>query len=288
MTAVDGLGLEVKSGELFGLVGPDGAGKTTVMRLLAGILRPTSGEAWVEGHSIIHESERIKEKIGYMSQRFGLYEDLTVMENLVFYADLYETPQKERPGRIERLLTFSNLAPFTDRLAGALSGGMKQKLGLACALIHTPKVLLLDEPTNGVDPVSRRDFWRILYAMLREGVTIFVSTAYLDEAERFGRVGFLDKGKLLVTDDPKAIKNSLGRPMFELTADNARAAAQIAVKTPGVAGANVYGHKAHVSTESHEVAELLKKALTEGGVQIKDWRQITPSLEDMFISMVER
>jgi len=156
--AVDRLNIEIRKGELYGLVGPDGAGKTTTMRLLTAIMDPTSGDAWVAGHSILTEGERIKEKIGYMSQRFGLYEDLTVMENIQFYADLYEVPQQERPQRIERLLGFSNLTPFQKRLAGALSGGMKQKLGLACALIHTPDVLFLDEPTNGVDPVSRRDF----------------------------------------------------------------------------------------------------------------------------------
>jgi ABC-2 type transport system ATP-binding protein len=178
--AVHALNLEIRRGELYGLVGPDGAGKSTTMRLLTAIMDPTSGDAWVSGHSILTEGELIKEKIGYMSQRFGLYEDLTVMENILFYADLYEVPKKERPPRIERLLGFSNLTPFKDRLAGKLSGGMKQKLGLACALIHTPNVLLLDEPTLGVDPVSRRDFWRILYDLLREGVTIFVSTAYLD------------------------------------------------------------------------------------------------------------
>ena len=200
--AVDGLNLDVKAGELFGLVGPDGAGKTTTMRLLTGIMEPTSGEAWVAGHSIADEGEPIKERIGYMSQRFGLYEDLTVMENILFYADLYGVPKEERPPRIERLLGFSNLTPFKDRLAGNLSGGMKQKLGLTCALIHTPEVLFLDEPTGGVDPVSRRDFWRILYELLREGVTIFVSTAYLDEAERCTRIGLMNQGKILVIDEP--------------------------------------------------------------------------------------
>jgi ABC-2 type transport system ATP-binding protein len=182
--AVHALNLEIRKGELYGLVGPDGAGKSTTMRLLTAIMEPTSGDGWVSGHSILTEGELIKEKIGYMSQRFGLYEDLTVMENILFYADLYEVPKKQRPARIERLLGFSNLTPFKDRLAGKLSGGMKQKLGLACSLIHTPEVLFLDEPTNGVDPVSRRDFWKILYDLLKAGVSILVSTAYLDEAER--------------------------------------------------------------------------------------------------------
>jgi ABC-2 type transport system ATP-binding protein len=159
LIAIDAVDLEVRRGELFGLVGPDGAGKTTMMRLLTAIMEPTSGEAWVAGHSVRREGELLKEKIGYMSQRFGLYEDLTVIENILFYADLYGVPERERGPRIERLLGFSNLTPFQERLAGNLSGGMKQKLGLACALIHTPEVLFLDEPTSGVDPVSRRDFW---------------------------------------------------------------------------------------------------------------------------------
>ena len=167
------------------------------MRLLTGIMKPTSGEAWVAGHSVVSEPERAREQLGYMSQQFGLYEDLTVLENIFFYADLFEVPGKERPSRIKRLLSFSNLSPFQDRLAGKLSGGMKQKLGLACALIHTPEVLFLDEPTNGVDPVSRRDFWKILYDLLKDGITIFVSTAYLDEAERCMRVALMHQGRIL-------------------------------------------------------------------------------------------
>ncbi len=187
LKAVDNLTLKVAEGEIFGLVGPDGAGKTTVMRLLTSIMEPTSGAAWIAGKHTVKDAELIKEEIGYMSQRFGLYPDLSVIENINFYADIYSVPRKGRKEKIEELLEFSNLTPFRKRLAGNLSGGMKQKLGLACALIHTPKVLFLDEPTNGVDPLSRRDFWRILYQLLRKKVTIFVSTAYLDEAsQQFG------------------------------------------------------------------------------------------------------
>jgi ABC-2 type transport system ATP-binding protein len=206
LTAVSDLGLEISEGEIFGLVGPDGAGKTTTMRLLTGILEPTSGEAWVYGKHVVKESEGLKDHIAYMSQRFGLYEDLTVAENLNFYADVFGVPLKERSARIDRLMGFSGLAPFTRRLARHLSGGMKQKLGLSCALIHTPKVLFLDEPTSGVDPVSRRDFWRILYQLLKENVTILFSTSYLDEAERCKRVGLIHKGRLLKCDVPAQIK----------------------------------------------------------------------------------
>lgn len=206
LTVLDSLNLEVEEGEIFGLVGPDGAGKSTTMRLLTGILDPTSGEAWVYQRHTQKESEGLKENIAYMSQRFGLYEELTVLENINFYADVYGIEKEKRVEAIERLLGFSGLLPFKERFAGKLSGGMKQKLGLACALIHTPKVLFLDEPTNGVDPVSRRDFWKILYGLLKEKVTIFCSTSYLDEAERCRRVGLLHRGRLLRCDSPEKIK----------------------------------------------------------------------------------
>jgi ABC-2 type transport system ATP-binding protein len=206
LTALDHLDLEVREGEIFGLVGPDGAGKSTTMRLLTGIMEPTEGEAWVYGKHTVKEAEPLKENIAYMSQRFGLYEELTVLENINFYADVYGVAKDKRAESIDRLLGFSGLLPFKQRFAGKLSGGMKQKLGLACALIHTPRVLFLDEPTNGVDPVSRRDFWNILYDLLKEKVTIFCSTCYLDEAERCGRVGLLHKGKLLRCDEPGKIK----------------------------------------------------------------------------------
>ncbi|MDD5575094.1 MAG: ABC transporter ATP-binding protein, partial [Candidatus Omnitrophica bacterium] len=206
LVAVDHLDLDIPEGEIFGLVGPDGAGKTTTMRLLTGIMEPTSGDAWICGRHTVKESEPLKEVIAYMSQRFGLYEELTVLENINFYADVYGIGKEHRQETIDKLLGFSGLLPFKKRFAGKLSGGMKQKLGLACALVHTPKVLFLDEPTNGVDPVSRRDFWKILYDLLKEKVTIFCSTAYLDEAERCKRVGMIHKGKLLRCEEPEKIK----------------------------------------------------------------------------------
>ncbi len=286
--AVDRLNLDIPKGELFGLVGPDGAGKTTTMRLLAAIMDPSYGEAWIAGSSILTEAERIKEKIGYMSQRFGLYEDLTVMENILFYADLYEVPKKERPPRIEKLLGFSNLTPFRDRLAGKLSGGMKQKLGLACSLIHTPEVLFLDEPTNGVDPVSRRDFWKILYDLLNEGITIFVSTSYLDEAERCARIALMHEGKILMLDSPAVVKQSLSLPMIEVLTSAARSAADIVQKIPGVKNVSIYGDKLHVAIESSPVADAIAGRLTAAGIEVKGKRDILPSLEDAFISMVKK
>jgi ABC-2 type transport system ATP-binding protein len=286
--AVHALNLEIRKGELYGLVGPDGAGKSTAMRLLTAIMDPTSGDAWVSGHSIRTEGELIKEKIGYMSQRFGLYEDLTVMENILFYADLYEVPKKDRPPRIERLLGFSNLAPFKDRLAGKLSGGMKQKLGLACALIHTPEVLFLDEPTNGVDPVSRRDFWKILYDLLKAGVSIFVSTAYLDEAERCTRIGLMHNGRILIEDEPKNIRSSLHLPMIEVWSDNARSALEQVRNMSGVHGVSLYGDRLHITLEKKMNAAEVVVQLRHAGIAVNDFRDILPSLEDVFISMVER
>jgi len=215
LTALDNLNIEVEEGEIFGLVGPDGAGKTTTMRLLTGILDPTQGKARVYDKDTVKEAEKLKEYIAYMSQRFGLYEELSVMENINFYADVYGVAKDKRSETIERLLGFSGLLPFKERFAGKLSGGMKQKLGLACALIHTPKVLFLDEPTNGVDPVSRRDFWNILYDLLKEKVTIFCSTCYLDEAERCHRVGLLHKGKLLRCESPEKAKKAYNAKTLE-------------------------------------------------------------------------
>jgi ABC-2 type transport system ATP-binding protein len=285
--AVDNLNLEIQRGELFGLVGPDGAGKTTIMRLLSAILQPTSGDAWIAGHSIHGEEEQIKEKIGYMSQRFGLYEDLTVIENIDFYADLYGVPLSERPSRYERLLGFSNLTPFKKRLAGNLSGGMKQKLGLSCALVHTPEVLLLDEPTGGVDPVSRRDFWRILYDLLKERVTIFISTAYLDEAERCTRIALIHKGKVLVTNEPSSVKKIIGVPMIEISTSEARLAGKFIGSIDGVLSVSTYGDKLHVALQNKEITTKIMDQLKAKGFSVEGERQIVPSLEDVFISMVK-
>jgi ABC-2 type transport system ATP-binding protein len=288
LIAVTKLDISINRGELYGLVGPDGAGKTTTMRLLTGILEPTSGEAWVAGFSVRTEAEQIKEKIGYMSQRFGLYEDLTVMENILFYADIYEVAQKDRQVRIDRLLGFSSLTPFVDRLAGKLSGGMKQKLGLACALVHTPEILFLDEPTNGVDPVSRRDFWRILYDLLREGVTIFLSTSYLDEAERCARIGLMHKGTIIFEDQPKNVRSSLAMPMMEVWTDRARTAGEIVRTVHGVSSVSVYGDRLHIGLERKEAAAAVLGMLEREGIPVQDHREILPSLEDVFITMVEK
>jgi ABC-2 type transport system ATP-binding protein len=287
LAAVDDLTLTVAEGEIFGLVGPDGAGKTTTMRLLAAIMEPTDGEAWVAGCHIVHEAERIKERIGYMSQRFGLYADLTVMENIDFYADIYSEPRKGRQEKIERLLAFSNLTPFKRRLAGNLSGGMKQKLGLACALIHTPKVLFLDEPTNGVDPVSRRDFWRILYQLLREKVTIFASTAYLDEAERCNRVGLIHEGRLLACGTPSEVKKLMRGTILEIRAEQPRQAVAVLKQQLHAISVGLFGDRLHVvSLEPERTMTEAETTLVQAGLAVIGIRPIEPSLEDVFISVL--
>ncbi len=284
--ALDGITLEIKKGELFGLVGPDGAGKSTLMRLLTAVMEPTSGDAWVASHSIRNASEEIKEKIAYMPQRFGLYEDLTVMENIVFYADIFNVPRPERAARIEKLLGFSNLAPFTARLAGQLSGGMKQKLGLACALIHTPQILFLDEPTNGVDPVSRRDFWKILYELLKEGVTIFVSTSYLDEAERCTEVGLIYEGRLLEKDTPGAIKERHTMPMIEAWSENPRGVTQAIGADERLTGIALYGDRLHIGIKRKDDIPAILSTLAERGCPVDNYREIAPSIEDVFFAMI--
>jgi len=203
---VDHLDLTITSGEIFGLVGPDGAGKTTTLRMLCALMDPTEGSASVAGHDVAREPQAVKDEIGYMAQRFGLYQDLTVEENMIFYADLFGITGATRADLTAQLLRMTRMEPFAQRPAGKLSGGMKQKLALMCTLLHRPRILFLDEPTNGVDPVSRRDFWAILYQLLQDGITIFMTTSYLDEAERCNRVGLLHKGKLIRCSTPEVMK----------------------------------------------------------------------------------
>ena len=287
INAVSKLNLSIYRGELYGLVGPDGSGKTTTIRLLAGIMEPTEGDALVAGFSVRNDPEAVKARVGYMSQRFGLYEDLTVLENILFYADLYEVPERDRSARISRLLAFSNLEPFQQRLAGALSGGMKQKLGLACALVHTPEVLLLDEPTNGVDPVSRRDFWRILYDLLRQGVTILLSTSYLDEAERCTRIGLIHRGGIILEGDPLQVRNSFKAPMIELWPDRVREAGAVARGIEGVQEVTVYGDRLHITLKRDMRPAAVVESLTRAGIEVLEHRDILPSLEDVFIASVK-
>jgi ABC-2 type transport system ATP-binding protein len=288
VTAVDGLGFTVAPGELFGIVGPDGAGKTTTLRMLAGVLRPTGGDARVAGASVVRDPERVKTHIAYMSQRFGLYTDLTVRENLDFYADLFGVPRAERPARLERLYAFSGLGPFERRLAGQLSGGMKQKLGLSCALIHHPEVLLLDEPTFGVDPISRRDLWLIVHQMVADGMTVLVSTAYLDEAERCDRVALLDEGRLVALDTPDALQRTLEGRIQAVRADDPRRARDLARSLPLVERAALFGDRLHLTfADAARDWPATRTALEAAGIAVLDARPAEPSLEDVFIAFTQ-
>jgi ABC-2 type transport system ATP-binding protein len=288
LTAVNDLNLEVKAGEIFGLVGPDASGKTTTIRMLCGILPPDKGEAKVAGFDILREAELLREKVGYLPQRFGLYGDLTVLENIHFYGDLYQVPKKKRKERIERLLQFANLKPFGKRKAQDLSGGMKQKLGLICALIHTPQILFLDEPTTGVDPLSRRDFWMILYDLLKEGVTILFSTSYLDEAERCSRVGLIYQGDLLVADTPSAVRTRIGGTILELRVENRQKGMQLLEHVNLVRSLVLSGDKIHILVNDPQKGERGIRDILKGqGMEILDLLVVQPSLEDAFVSMVQ-
>jgi len=286
--ALDGLNLQIKKGELFGLVGPDGAGKTTTLRLLAAVLEPTSGAANVAGLDIITESEKLKEFIGYMPQRFGLYEDLTVEENLDFFPEIFEVPKKEKKERVKELMEFSQLDPFKKYLAGNLSGGMKQKLGLSCVLIHRPEILLLDEPTTGVDPTSRRDFWRILFEELRKGVTVFISTPYMDEAERCHRVGMLHKGSLLAVDALDGIKKLVRGSLLEILTDHPKKAKEVSQKSGIPLSAVLFGDRLHLLVKDHEKdMKIIEKEFISSNIRILDAHRIPPTLEDVFFSFLK-
>lgn len=287
LTAVDQLSFNVFPGEIFGLVGPDGAGKSTSLRILATIMDPQSGSARIAGFDISKEAAAVKDHLAYMSQKFGLYQDLTVRENIDFYADLYGMSRKGRRDRIEELLDFSNMRPFIHRLAGNLSGGMKQKLQLICALIHTPKVLLLDEPTNGVDPVSRRDFWRILHRLRQQDVAVLITTAYLDEAERCDRVGLIDQGKMLALGTPGEIRTLMDGQILSIRSRQARQIVGMLRGKSFVKTINLFGDTVHlVCRNSTETKKLVIDFLNQENINYEQVREIRPSLEDVFISLL--
>jgi ABC-2 type transport system ATP-binding protein len=283
VTAVDHVNLEIAEGEIFALVGPDGAGKTTTMRMLCGLMDPTGGRAVVAGHDVAKEVEAVKDQIGYMAQRFGLYTDLTVAENMAFYADLFGIVGTERRELSARLLRMTRMDPFQKRPAGKLSGGMKQKLALMCTLLHKPRVLFLDEPTNGVDPVSRRDFWAILYQLVRDGLTVLVTTAYLDEAERANRVGFMHQGRLIQVDTPAGLKRGLPEAIYRLTSSNHRATREALQRQPGVLTVQPMGTDLHLFIEPDVTSPEKLLAITPF-----EFQKIQPSLEDVFIALVRR
>jgi len=283
--AVDGLSFSVEEGEIFGLVGPDGAGKTTVLRILAGLVEPTGGRVMVLDRDVGRDPESVKSEIGYMSQRFGLYDDLTVAENIEFYAEIYHVSRSEYRERMDRLLHFSGLAPFTGRLFRQLSGGMKQKVGLTCALIHTPKVLFLDEPTNGVDPISRRDFWKILYELQKERVTILVATTYLDEADRCHRVALLEEGKSRVIMEPLAMRGLIKGRLYSLKVSDRRTSLAILKRTPGVRSPNIHGPRIHFSLESESDLDRVSGTLAAAGIEVLEAETSQPTLEDVYLCL---
>jgi ABC-2 type transport system ATP-binding protein len=284
LVAVDNLNLEIAKGEIFGLVGPDGAGKTTTLRMVCGLMDPTKGRVIVAGRDVSKEVDAVKDQIGYMAQKFGLYQDLTVEENMNFYADLFGIVGRERSNLKDRLLQMTRMEPFRDRAAGKLSGGMKQKLALMCTLLHHPQILFLDEPTNGVDPVSRRDFWAILYQLVRDGLTVFVTTAYLDEAERCNRVGLMYRGRLIRCEPPAVLKTQMREVCYEVTTPDLRNTRLALEKQSGVVSIERSGATLHLFIDPAVTnVEGLKQAVADA-----EFRQIVPSLEDVFIAEVRK
>jgi ABC-2 type transport system ATP-binding protein len=289
VVAVDQLNLQVAEGEIFGLVGPDGAGKTTTLRLLSGLLDPSGGQVTVAGYNVAKDPGKVKDRIGYMAQRFGLYNDLTTEENMLFYADLFGISPYERDGLMERLLKMMRLAPFRNRQAGKLSGGMKQKLALMCTLLHHPKILLLDEPTNGVDPVSRRDFWTILYQLVKDGMTVVIATAYLDEAERCNRVGLMHQGKLIRCDQPDALRTHMNELCYEVRSDNLRQINEVLRQSPGVVSVEFAGSTLHMFIAPTETSpEILSQTLAQKDMGAAVFSRIAPTLEDTFIALIRK
>ncbi len=285
--AVDGVSFDVRRGEMFGLIGPDGAGKTTTIRLLCGLLRPDSGRVAVLGRDPVRDHAALTHDIGYFSQRFSLYGDLSIDENIAFFAEIHGLKQYD--ARRNRLLEMTQLTPFRGRLADRLSGGMKQKLALACTLVHEPTVILLDEPTTGVDPVSRREFWKLLSEFLEQGITILMATPYLDEAERCSRVALFSGGRLLVVDTPAALKQGLRGAITEVLAAPQEAASAVLSRLPGVAEIQNFGERIHVrwtEVDGRMAAETARRELSAAGVAVTSVRPIPASLEDVFINRV--
>ena len=287
-TAVDDVSLRVPRGEMFALLGPDGAGKTTLLRMCCGALEPTAGRITVDGTDIAPDPLAAQARIGYMPQRFSLYGDLSVQENLDFYAELYETPRASRASRMTEVLAFSRLEPFRHRLAQQLSGGMKQKLALACTLIHSPSILLLDEPTTGVDPVSRREFWRLLYDLHHDGATIVASTPYMDEAERATTVGLMYQGRLISVEPPDAMRRRMRGEVVELIAEPREIVRRVLAGSPDVLSHIVFGDRLHVVVrDAAQAIPALRADLEQAGATVGGAERIAPSLEDVFISMIE-
>lgn len=285
--AVDGVSLSVRRGELFGLIGPDGAGKTTLMRTLCTLLPLEEGEMQVAGYDVRRDSLAIRGLLGYMPERFSLYLDLSVEQNLMFFADLFGVPKEEKKVRLRRMYEFSKLEPFRKRLAKQLSGGMRQKLALSCTLIHTPQVLILDEPTTGVDPVSRREFWQILRRLRDEGVTTLVSTPYMDEAMLCDRVAFMHKGRLLAVDDPRRITQRFPYTLYEVLAPNPHELLPYFRSATPSKAVRMFGDRLHVSFEAPLSAEEISRIVAKAPLRIEGFERIEPGIEDTFLELMK-
>jgi len=284
--AVHGVSISVKPGELFGLIGPDGAGKTSLMRAICTLIVPDAGTIYVKGMDVTKEIAKIRSILGYMPQRFSLYQDLTVEQNLQFFADLFQVPLEARQKRLAQLYQFSRLGPFKKRSAGALSGGMKQKLALSCALIHTPEILVLDEPTFGVDPVSRHEFWDILRSIQEEGTTILVSTAYMEEADQCDRVALFFDGKIKTIDTPKGLRSNYEYPLFSIQAKDLRAAAEFFQSLKEVHTTQLFGDTLHVSFTAVPEDNAWHEWVKMSSANLLSWQSIPPSIEDIFLDLI--
>ncbi len=291
VVAAEDVSFEVHRGEMFGLIGPDGAGKTTTLRVVLGLLAPTSGSVCTCGLEPVKQSDLLSQKIGYLSQRFSLYGDLSVDENISFFASIHGV--KGWKARRNELLDLLRMTPFRDRLADRLSGGMKQKLALACTLIHTPELLILDEPTTGVDPVSRRDFWKILAHLQREGLTLLLTTPYLDEAERCQRIALMDHGRLLTVAAPTALRQEAKGAVVEILARPKRPATERLLTLPEVADVQSFGERLHATLKGIDAsgapaaADRLASDLKSQGIEVETARAVLPSLEDIFIARIQ-
>ncbi len=287
-TAVDHISFSINYGEIFGFLGANGSGKTTTIRMLCGILAPSEGDAIVAGFDVSHHSEDIKRSIGYVSQRFGLYIDLTVEENLQFYGRIYGIKENEARSRIQKILDITGLKPFRSKLAGELSGGWKQKLALANAILHRPKVLFLDEPTAGIDPISRRSVWEVLYQLADEGVALFVTTHYMEEAERCNQIGFISAGKLLKIGKPEQLKNEISANLIEVECEPLMKASHFFGLLPEVVGLTAYGTTLHLNvTNSLAGEQAVVRSAQKEGIHIKSIKSITASLEDVFATLTK-
>lgn len=289
-TAVDRVSLRVEPGEVFGFLGPNGSGKTTVIKMLTGLLPVSGGTAWVDGLDVRTEAERVRERIGYMSQRFSLYDDLTVAENLQFYGRIYGLPPAQLRRRAEEVVALNGLAPFLGRQAGRLSGGFKQRLALACAMLHEPRILFLDEPTAGIDPVARRQLWDLLFELSGQGITFFVTTHYMDEAERCSHVAYIYFSRVIADGTPEALKalpevNPPGARRVEITAPEITRALRLAREIPGIRNATVFGQAIHALVDEQVDLAAVQAELTARGIRVGEIRPLAPSLEDVFVEL---